>query len=1178
MVARGFDLIGTEGNDTLDGGQFYTRIFGQGGNDILRGGTGDNILDGGADADSLFGNDGADVLVGGTGDDLLDGGTGADTLSGGIGNDLLQGQDGADTLDGETGDDRLDGGTGNDVLLAGVGNDQLSGGAGNDTYRFNPGDGFDTISDAANAGEPNTVVFGSGISSDAAKFRLEPNGFVLRTGTPGDGLSFGFVNTGEIYGPHAVDQFQFADDTTLTYAQLIDRGIEVPGTELDDFLFGTNAKDIFTGGIGNDTLVGGAGHDTYVFNQGDGVDSISDTAAPGEGNQVVFEAGLTADSLALGFAQGFGFSTLVVRVGATGDELHVEGFNPNDAYGPHAVETFRFADGATLAYAQLIDKGFDLAGTGGNDFLTGTSARDRMVGGAGRDDLSAGAGDDVLDGGSGNDRLKGGSGNDQYVLGDGFGQDVVLDTQGTADVIRLPLDWLPTDVVVRRSGRDLVLSSSGADDRLTLSLFFASPTFQIEQVRFGDGTIWDAATLASRAQQDIVGTDGADALNGTSGDDVMQGLGGDDQLAGLAGDDLLDGGAGADTLAGGAGSDIYVVDNPGDVVTETAGEGTDTIQSAVTYALGANVEHLTLTGAAAINGTGNNLDNVLAGNSAANVLTGGLGNDTYYIGAGDTVIESVNEGIDTVHADVTYTLGANVENLTLTGSTPIDGSGNDLDNVLVGNSSVNALAGRKGNDTYIVGVGDRVVERPGEGIDTVLSTRSIHLAANVENLTLLETIPSVGWGLGEEAAFDRLTGVGNELDNLLVGNRDANVLEGGAGDDTLDGGAGNDVLLGGAGRDTYLLDRGSGADTITDTVAGEVDTIQMAAGLTPDDLVAFRPSFPTQQLFLGVVGLQGNLTGDSLSITYSSLDDLLTKQVRFADGTIWDGATLLAKSTPPAPNPGVTLNGEAGDDMLVGGAGDDRLTGFGGNDQLDGQDGNDTLLGGEGSDVLIGGVGNDNLVGGSFFDTSGSDTLLGGPGNDQLSGSGGNDDLDGGDGRDSLFGLDGNDVLTGGAGPDDLNGGSGSDVLDGGPGNDSLIGDEGADTYLFGSGSGHDRIGTNLGESLSEDTVQLGPGISPADVTLGIRTGFGVTLRRNDSGDELTMSDFVGRIVFSDGTVWDRAFQVSIAHEIGTAGADVFIGTPGADTFAGGPGTIRTRLTMPPTRLSKRRVKAVTPS
>jgi Ca2+-binding RTX toxin-like protein len=177
-------------------------------------------------------------------------------------------------------------------------------------------------------------------------------------------------------------------------------------------------------------------------------------------------------------------------------------------------------------------------------------------------------------------------------------------------------------------------------------------------------------------------------------------------------------------MIGGRGDDIYVVDNAGDVVTEVQNEGADTVQAGITYTLGANVENLTLTGAAAVNGTGNDGNNVLVGNSAANrlsggagddtldggagadTLVGGQGNDTYGVDdAGDVVTESLNEGTDTVQAGITYTLGATVENLTLTGSAAINGTGNDGNNVLVGNSAANRLSGGAGDDTLDGGAG-----------------------------------------------------------------------------------------------------------------------------------------------------------------------------------------------------------------------------------------------------------------------------------------------------------------------------------------------------------------------------------------------------------------------------------------------------------------------------------------
>ncbi len=156
------------------------------------------------------------------------------------------------------------------------------------------------------------------------------------------------------------------------------------------------------------------------------------------------------------------------------------------------------------------------------------------------------------------------------------------------------------------------------------------------------------------------------------------------------------------------------MDNIGDVVTENANEGIDTVQSSIAYTLGADVENLTLTGSTAITGTGNALDNVLDGslNTAANVLTGRTGNDTYILGTGDTIVEAANAGMDTVKTSVTYTLAANVENLTLTGTAKINGTGNTLDNVLDGsqNTAANVLTGGTGNDTYILGTGDTIVE------------------------------------------------------------------------------------------------------------------------------------------------------------------------------------------------------------------------------------------------------------------------------------------------------------------------------------------------------------------------------------------------------------------------------------------------------------------------------------
>ena len=290
-------------------------------------------------------------------------------------------------------------------------------------------------------------------------------------------------------------------------------------------------------------------------------------------------------------------------------------------------------------------------------------------------------------------------------------------------------------------------------------------------------------------------------------------------LTGGAGNDTLSGGTGADTMIGGAGNDTYYVDNAGDVMTEPPAHGIDTCSPAVTRTLGANVENLTLTGTAAINGTGNALDNILTGNdqptssrpdgndalnggdgndtlnggTGADTMIGGLGNDTYYVdNAGDITTETstLATEIDTVFSSVNRTLGANIENLTLTGTAAINGTGNGLNNILMGNSGANILRGGTGsdkmtgglgNDTYYVdNAGDVITELAGAGIDTVFSSITRTLGANIENLTLT----------GAAA----LNGTGNVLNNTLTGNTGANILNGGLGNDALTGGAGKILL------------------------------------------------------------------------------------------------------------------------------------------------------------------------------------------------------------------------------------------------------------------------------------------------------------------------------------------------------------------------------------------------
>ncbi|MBD2692064.1 DUF4347 domain-containing protein [Anabaena catenula] len=426
-----------------------------------------------------------------------------------------------------------------------------------------------------------------------------------------------------------------------------------------------------------------------------------------------------------------------------------------------------------------------LNGTANADRIDGLDGSDTLYGLAGNDDLYGGNGDDTLNGGTGADALIGGAGNDFYFV------DNIADTITEA----------------ANAGTDAV---------------FSTVTY----------------TLANNVEN--LTLQGTAAINGTGNtlNNVLTGNAAANTLSGGAGADTLNGGAGADALIGSVGNDSYYVDNAGDVITEIAGEGTDAVFSTVTYTLANNVENLTLQGTAAINGTGNTLNNVLTGNTATNILDGktgadtligGLGNDSYYVdNAGDIITEAANAGTDAVFSTITYTLANNVENLTLQGTAAINGTGNTLNNVLTGNTAANILDGKTGADTLIGGLGndsyyvdnagDIITEAANAGTDAVFSTITYTLANNVENLTLQGTAA--------------INGTGNTLNNVLTGNTAANTLTGGAGIDTLTGNAGADTLIGGLGNDIQSLGLNDnavdivkyalndGADTITQFVRG----------------------------------------------------------------------------------------------------------------------------------------------------------------------------------------------------------------------------------------------------------------------------------------------------------------------------------------------------------------------
>jgi Ca2+-binding RTX toxin-like protein len=449
-------------------------------------------------------------------------------------------------------------------------------------------------------------------------------------------------------------------------------------------------------------------------------------------------------------------------------------------------------------------------GYGGNDYLLGGDGDDYLSGGDGGDSLSGGAGNDTLDGGNGADILAGGAGDDTYIVDNV--SDIVAESSGGNEGI----DTVQSSVTFSLSslgyfenltltgtaaingtgnGLDNILTGNSAANLLdggagadTLAGGDGNDTYVVDDASDAVtetnadtaqiDTVQSAVSYTLGANLENLVLTGTAALDGTGNSlaNTITGNGAANGLDGGLGNDWLDGGAGADTLYGGAGNDTYGVDDTGDNVTEYFNEGTDTVQSSVTYTLAAYVENLTLNeGAGAINGTGNDLNNILTGNSADNVLDGGAFSDDLYGGDGNDFLYG-GTGWDVL----------------------VGGNGNDF---LDSGTGLDYIIGGAGNDTIVLNnASNPIMESTGQGIDTVLSSVESHtLTYNVENLTLNE---------GTAA----LNGTGNELNNILIGNSAANLLDGGAGVDTLAGGDGADIFAFGT--------LTGGADTVTDFASG----------------------------------------------------------------------------------------------------------------------------------------------------------------------------------------------------------------------------------------------------------------------------------------------------------------------------------------------------------------------
>lgn len=832
----------------------------------------------------------------------------------------------------------------------------------------------------------------------------------------------------------------------------------------DDTIFGSGGADTINGSGGNDTVDYSASLQAISIDVVNGVGEGGDA----DGDRLISIEHLIGSSTqsnidALDFSQSeasvkVDFVQGTTKVGYTNVGVSFSGFEKviGSAHGDtYVVNNTQFgisesADGLGVDTVQAsVD--YTLGEHLENLELTGTAVNG--TGNASNNTITGNSGNNRLDGGEGTDGMSGGAGNDTYVV-DNTGDVVTENLNAGIDTIEASVTYTLSDNVENLTltgttaingngngltnrltannqgntlnggaGNDTLIGGDGNDtlnggtdadsmsggkgDDLYIVDSFILPALDIVTELQGEGTDTVQASVSYTLSGNVenLTLTGTTAINGT-GNSL------DNTILGNSANNQLDGGAGADTMAGGSGNDTYVVDNDRDVVTEESGAGIDIINASVTYTLSANVENLTLTGNAAINGAGNDLANTLRGNSADNRLDGGAGVDTMFGGAGndtyvvdnpnDVVREASGEGTDTVQSSVTYALSVNVENLTLTETTAINGTGNTLANILNGNSADNRLdggtgadtmVGGAGNDTYIVdNTGDVVTESENAGTDTIESSATYTLSDNVENLTLTGTAA--------------INGTGNSLDNTILGNSADNTLVGGAGNDTLNGGTGIDTA-------SFVV-----------TTAAVIAT-------------------------LGLNGLNGSASGDGSDVLIS-IENLLGGN---------------GNDTLNGNEQANRLEGAAGDDILNGGAANDTLIGGDGNDQLNGEEGDDTIFGSAGADTINGGNGIDTA---SYTGSDAGVTIRLGNGTDTVTASGGHAQGDKLSNIENLIGSSSHgDTLTGNNGVNRIEGGGGNDTLNGGGGSDTLLGGTGDDTYIINnsgltitevSGEGNDTV------------------------------------------------------------------------------------------------------------------------
>ncbi|MBO5320516.1 MAG: DUF2974 domain-containing protein [Ruminococcus sp.] len=751
-MVNGNFVVGTDGNDTLNGSSTQDVIWAEGGddrintgigNDIIYGGTGkdtinagsgddvvygdegDDTIIGDSGNDTIYGGDGNDTITGGDGNDLIYGGDGNDNITGGFGNDTIYGEDGNDILNGGADDDILYGGDGDDSLSGGTGDDTLYGGAGNDTYHINADHGNDTIHDSEGL---STLVFGDELSADDYSLHIDIN----------SGISLVNTETGETIAiPDFINMPEFYDFIFDGESKILGGGDSrqiIEGTDEDDVITGGNGFNIIYGNDGNDIITGGDNLN-FIYG-GDGDDTITGgngtNIIRGENGDDVIRDG-SGDSYLDG---GNGNDTIY---GGDGNDVIIGGAGADELHGENGDDVIAGNDGDDVLYGE--DGNDTLYADAGNDELHGGNGNDSLFGGDGDDTIYGDAGDDYLEAGNGTDTLYGGTGNDIFVGGEGinymYGED-------------------GDDTFYGGNALNYMYGGDGDDNFTGGDL--------VDYIEGGVGN------------DTMNGGNGNNEMYGGDGDDYIYGGNDDDYIEGGNGDDYLYGGNGMNTIYGGAGNDIiYSGDNGSSLY---GGDGDDLI-----YAGG-----------------------------GADVLDGGAGNDHLQGDhGGDTYIFGVGYDIDTIHASadlntiVIHGYTANdMHNTREANNDLVINFGDNTGDIIIVQGFFNFNSNRDFNFVFDDGtvLGQYDIQAESAPIYGTDADEWLGLQGNDGGI------------IHAGAGNDGLNG-GNGNDELY-GEDGNDTLYGNDGNDILDGGVGNDTLCGGNGTDTYIFAKGYGNDTINE--------------------------------------------------------------------------------------------------------------------------------------------------------------------------------------------------------------------------------------------------------------------------------------------------------------------------------------------------------------------------